>query len=125
MVIDVASKRIQLIAPNVVPDHVMWMGLPDTLEVLVQKYDVDEAIYADKLNDILASASIVYTLPITKTDKVQAANLCNPQQSKTLHTAFAESRAIKAQWEVDIIREANRISSYAHNKVYFEFTVLP
>lgn len=117
MVIDIASKHIQLIAPNVNPDHVMWMGLPDTLETLVAKYDVDEAIYADKLNDILTSASIVYTLPITKTDKVQTAKLCNAQQSKTLHTAFAEARAIKAKWEVDIIREANRISSYAHNKV--------
>lgn len=119
MVINIATKRIQLIAPNLNPEHVMWMGLPDSLEILVAKYDVDEAIYADKLNEILATASIVYTLPITKIGAVDAATvkLCDAQQSKKLHTAFAESRAIKAQWEVDIIREANRISSYAHNKV--------
>jgi Xaa-Pro dipeptidase len=119
LVIDIATKRIQLISPNVNPEHVMWMGLPDSLETLASKYDVDEAVYVDKLNDILSTASIVYTLPITKNGAVDTSKvkLCNAQQSKKLHTAFAESRAIKAQWEVDIIREANRISSYAHNKV--------
>ena len=121
VVIDIATKRIQLIAPNVNPDHVMWMGMPDSLETLVAKYDVDEAIYEDKLEGILSSASLVYTLPINKNTKVDASKvkLCQAEQSKQLHTAFADARAYKAQWEIDIIREANRISSYAHNKVCF------
>lgn len=99
----------------------MWMGLPDSLETLVSAYDVDEAIYADKLDDILSAASIVYTLPITKTDKVDTSKvkLCSADESHKLHVAFAEARIVKAQWEVDIIREANRISSYAHNKVNY------
>lgn len=119
LVINIATKRVQLIAPNVNPDHVMWMGLPDSLETLTAKYDVDEAIYADKLEEILSAASMVYTLPINKKDKIDASKikLCDAQESKKLHTAFAESRAYKAQWEIDIIREANRISSYAHNKL--------
>lgn len=92
--------------------------MPDSLETLTAKYDVDEAIYVDRLSEILASASAVYTLPIMKTDKLDSnVKLCNADQSKKLHTAFAESRAYKADWEVDTIREANRISSYAHNKV--------
>lgn len=97
----------------------MWMGMPDSLETLIAKYDVDEVVYADKLENILSAASIVYTLPINKKENVDASKvkLCDAQESKKLHTAFADSRAIKAQWEVDIIREANRISSYAHNKV--------
>ncbi|GAA5815658.1 hypothetical protein MFLAVUS_009171 [Mucor flavus] len=118
VVIDIATKRIQLISPNVDPEHVMWMGMPDSLETLAAKYDVDEAIYVDKLSEILASASAVYTLPIMKTDKIASnVKLCGADQSKNLHTAFAESRAYKADWEVDTIREANRISSYAHNKL--------
>lgn len=92
--------------------------MPDSLEVLAAKYDVDEAIYVDKLNNILSSASTVYTLPITKTNQLGSdIKLCTDDQKKKLHTAFAESRAYKADWEIDIIREANRISSYAHNKV--------
>lgn len=97
----------------------MWMGLPDTLETLVNKYDVDDALYVDKLDQRLAEASIVYTLPITKTNKIDASNikLCNAEQSKQLHTAFAKARSIKADWEVEIIRKANEISSIAHAKV--------
>lgn len=97
----------------------MWMGLPDTLETLVSKYDVDDAYYIDTLNQRLAQASAVYTLPITKTNKIDAANvkLCNAEQSKQLHTAFAKARSIKADWEVEIIRKANEISSIAHAKV--------
>ncbi|OBZ86136.1 putative Xaa-Pro aminopeptidase pepP [Choanephora cucurbitarum] len=112
-IIDIATKRIQLVSPNLDPAHVMWMGLPDSLETLMEKYDIDEAIYVDQLNDRLASASIVYTLPIFthQTDKI---HWCSSEQSKALHTAFAESRAIKADWEVALIREANRISSEAH-----------
>lgn len=93
--------------------------MPDSLETLVAKYDVDEVVYEDKLEEILSAASIVYTLPINKRENIDASKikLCDAQESKKLHTAFAESRAIKAQWEIDIIREANRISSYAHNKV--------
>ncbi|CAO3642318.1 unnamed protein product [Mucor hiemalis] len=96
LVINIATKKTHLIAPNVNPDHVMWMGMPNSLETLIAKYDVDEVVYADKLENILSAASIVYTLPINKKENVDAS---------------------KAQWEVDIIREANRISSYAHNKL--------
>jgi Xaa-Pro dipeptidase len=99
------------------------MGLPDSLDTLMAKYDIDEAIYADQLNARLASASIVYTLPIVNTSKVGAGvKLCSAEQSKQLHTAFADARAIKSEWEVEIIRKANKISSDAHVKVKRHFS---
>jgi Xaa-Pro dipeptidase len=118
VIIDIATKQIQLISPNLDPAHVMWMGLPDSLDTLMAKYDIDEAIYVDQLNARLASASIVYTLPIANTSKVgTGVKLCSADQSKQLHTAFADARAIKSDWEVEIIRQANKISSDAHVKV--------
>jgi Xaa-Pro dipeptidase len=118
VLIDIATHRIQLVSPNLDEDAVMWMGLPDDLETLVQKYDVDEALYVDRLPSVLSKAPIVYTLPITPTDKVDGSvRWCSEQDKKALYTAFAEARAIKSDWEVDMIRKANRISSDAHVKV--------
>lgn len=119
VVIDLSTNKITLVSPNLDPDAVMWMGLPDTLDQLKEKYDIDEAIYFDKLNDTLSSAPVVYTLPITKTDALDKSKvkLCDQNESKLLYSAFAEARAIKADWEIEIIRKANQISSDAHMKV--------
>lgn len=116
--IDIATKHIKLVSPNLDPENVMWMGLPDSLETLVAKYDVDEAVYVDTLEATLAAAPIVYTLPIF-TGASSTIAFSNDVQSKALHTAFAEARAFKADWEVEIIRKANKISSDAHVKVSF------
>ncbi|KAI7901048.1 peptidase M24, structural domain-containing protein, partial [Cokeromyces recurvatus] len=116
--IDIETKHVRLFAPNVNPELVMWMGMPDSLEELKAKYDVDEVVYVDQLAQHLLSASIVYTLPITKTDKLDSEiKLCSSEESKKLHTAFAEARAIKSDWEIEIIRKANEISSNAHVKL--------
>ncbi|KAI9471819.1 MAG: peptidase M24, structural domain-containing protein [Benjaminiella poitrasii] len=116
--IDIKTGHVCLYAPNINPEHVMWMGMPDSLETLMAKYDVDEAVYVDQLDQQLLSASTVYTLPITKTDKFQAnIKLCTAEESKKLHNAFAEARAVKSEWEIEIIRKANEISSNAHEKL--------
>ncbi|ORE01438.1 hypothetical protein BCV72DRAFT_339415 [Rhizopus microsporus var. microsporus] len=119
VVIDLSTNKITLVSPNLDPDAVMWMGLPDTLDQLKEKYDIDEAVYFDKLNGILSSAPVVYTLPITKTDALDKSKvkLCDQNESKLLYSAFAEARAIKADWEIEIIRKANQISSDAHMKL--------
>ncbi|CDH56841.1 xaa-pro aminopeptidase [Lichtheimia corymbifera JMRC:FSU:9682] len=119
VVIDIATQRIQLFAPAVNPDDVIWMGLPDSLETLQSKYDVDEALYVDDLNKRLAESNVVYTIPIAKTDLLdtERVKLAGDEDKKKLYAAFCEARAIKADWEVDIIRQSNKISSDAHAKV--------
>lgn len=126
VVIDVATQRIRLFAPAVNPDDVIWMGLPDSLETLQSKYDVDEALYVDDLNKHLAEANIVYTIPIAKTDLLdtERVKLAGDEDKKKLYAAFCEARAIKADWEVEIIRQSNKISSDAHAKVHAELIFL-
>ncbi|KAI9312284.1 peptidase M24, structural domain-containing protein [Dichotomocladium elegans] len=118
-VVDIATQRIQLFAPPVNPDDVVWMGLPDSLETLEAKYDIDQALYADKLNDRLAEADIVYTIPVAKTQAIDTSRvkLANEEDNKKLYAAFCEARLIKADWEIDLIKRANEISSGAHVKV--------
>lgn len=122
VVIDIATQRIKLFAPAVNPDDVIWMGLPDSLETLKSKYDVDEALYVDDLNKHLSEASVVYTIPIAKTDLLDAerVKLASDEDKNKLYAAFCEARAVKADWEVDIIRQANKISSDAHVKVQYQ-----
>ncbi|KAG0163688.1 hypothetical protein DFQ28_011363 [Apophysomyces sp. BC1034] len=119
VVIDLATKRVQLVAPPVNPEDVMWMGMPDSLETLATKYDVDEVIYLNELNDALSKASVVYTLPIVSTKKLDLTRvkLANEVQNKPLYTAFCDARAIKADWEIELIRHSNKISSDAHIKL--------
>ncbi|KAG2216266.1 hypothetical protein INT45_006067 [Circinella minor] len=117
VVIDVATERIQLIAPPVNPDDVVWMGYPDSLETLQTKYDVDEAIYSTELDARLKAASVVYTIPhfnVTFNEDVKAAS---EEDNKALYAAICEARIIKSDWEIEVMRKANKISSDAHIKV--------
>ncbi|KAI8372777.1 peptidase M24, structural domain-containing protein [Radiomyces spectabilis] len=119
VVIDLATQQVELYAPNINPDHVMWMGMPDSLETLRAKYDIDEAFYVDKLNERLSKASTVYTLPIAdrKLLEESKASVADADKNKALYTAFVEARCVKADWEVEVIRQANKISSDAHVKL--------
>ncbi|KAI8086706.1 peptidase M24, structural domain-containing protein [Halteromyces radiatus] len=120
VVIDIATKKTILVAPNIDPDHVMWMGLPDTLEEMQAKYDVDQVVYADKLNALVQTASKIYTLPISKTTAIDSVSskLVDAAGQKKLENAFIDARLIKADWEVEIMRKANKISSDAHIKLW-------
>ncbi|CAO3626203.1 unnamed protein product [Cunninghamella echinulata] len=117
VIINLNQPKIILVAPNVDPDHVMWLGLPDSLETLQEKYDVDQVIYAKELDDLLKSASKVYTLPITKTT-ISGVSYANDQERNALNVAFQEARIIKSEWEIEIMRKANKISSDAHIKLW-------
>ncbi|KAI7865149.1 peptidase M24, structural domain-containing protein [Spinellus fusiger] len=114
VIIDIITQHIQLIAPNVNPDDVMWMGMPDDLNTLMNKYDVDEVLYVYQLEKHLEAASTVYTLPNTKHDFSPSVSLAD---TKALSVAFGEARAVKKEWEVALIRHANTISSNAHIKL--------
>lgn len=102
------------------PDAVIWMGMPDSLETLMQKYDVDEALYAegDALQKRLSQASVVYTIPITDTSSFLDIKWAGDEDRKKLYRAFCEARAVKDDWEIELIKKANQISSDAHIKVY-------
>ncbi|KAI9276796.1 peptidase M24, structural domain-containing protein [Phascolomyces articulosus] len=118
VVIDVATKRIQLFAPPVNPDDVVWMGYPDSLETLQTKYDVDEALYTTDLDARLKEASAVYTIPhFNLTFKDEAIKSASTEDNDALYAAISEARIVKADWEIEVMRKANKISSDAHVKV--------
>ncbi|ORY95773.1 peptidase M24, structural domain-containing protein [Syncephalastrum racemosum] len=116
VIVDIATQRIELYAPALDPDAVVWMGLPDSIETMKSKYDVDEVLYVTDMAARLSAASVVYTPPIAKKDGLTA-QWADEKLNKALYAAICEARAVKADWEVDLIRMANKISSDAHVKV--------
>lgn len=119
VVIDVATQQVELFAPPVDPDLVIWMGEPDSIEQLKEKYDVDQVVYADQLESRLASASVVYSIPIANTKALDASKIkfAAIEDNERLYAAFCEARAVKSDWEIALIRQANDISSNAHIQV--------
>ncbi|GAB5585713.1 hypothetical protein Unana1_00613 [Umbelopsis nana] len=121
VVISLSTGKITLIAPDIVPDHVMWMGLPDTPEQLLTKYDVNEVVYASKLGEVLQkeNSEKIYTLSICDTASLPQ-NFQSKVDKVALKQAIYEARMYKAQWEVELMRMANKISSDAHIKLMKE-----
>ncbi|KAL1927765.1 hypothetical protein VTP01DRAFT_3586 [Rhizomucor pusillus] len=116
VVIDLATQKVELYAPPVDPDLVIWMGEPESLEEMQSKYDVDQVVYADQLECRLASASVVYSIPIANTKALDVSKIkfAAADDNERLYSAFCEARAVKSDWEIALIRQANDISSNAH-----------
>lgn len=121
VVVSLSTGKITLIAPDIIPDHVMWMGLPDTPEQLLTKYDVDEVVCASKLGDVLQKENPdkIYTLAICDILSLHQ-NFQSKVDKESLQTAIQEARMYKAKWEVELMRKANKISSDAHIKLMKE-----
>ncbi|KAG2183335.1 hypothetical protein INT43_006340 [Umbelopsis isabellina] len=121
VVVSLSSGNITLIAPDIVEDHVMWMGLPDTPEQLKNKYDVHEVVYASQLEQVLQKENPekIYTLSICDVTAIPK-NLQSKVDKDSLQPAIYDARLYKAQWEVELMREINKISSDAHIKLMKE-----
>ncbi|OZJ02587.1 hypothetical protein BZG36_03656 [Bifiguratus adelaidae] len=115
-VFDLNHRKSILFAPPVNQDAVIWMGLPPTLEELVQKYDVDEAYYSDQLESQLEklSPSVIHVFDVYDLSKSFPAAWRSNLVYEKLRTALAEARVFKTEWEIEALRKINIISSEAH-----------
>jgi Xaa-Pro dipeptidase len=117
---EVARDFLTLWLPKSDPRRIFYDGRGSTPEEAMAKYDIDEAKYIKPDVDIawlikMCGASIKNTLLLDKqiTTHSQTAR-SNPD---VLRHAMDSCRAIKDANEIELIREANRISSEAHRQV--------
>ena len=117
---EVARDFLTLWLPKSDPRRIFYDGRGSTPEEAMAKYDIDEAKYIKPDADIawllkMCGASIKNTLLLDKqiTTHSQTAR-SNPD---VLRHAMESCRAIKDANEIELIREANRISSEAHRQV--------
>ncbi|KAH7120782.1 putative Xaa-Pro aminopeptidase [Dendryphion nanum] len=118
---DFESEKLTLFIPPVVPEEVIWSGLPMSVEEAKEKYDVDEVFTTSDVNSFLTSTSAtpqstIYAIPTQISDHVTFLSFAN-KNLELLKPAIEYSRVIKTPYEIALIRKANAISTAAHTAV--------
>ncbi|KAF7557349.1 hypothetical protein G7046_g6049 [Stylonectria norvegica] len=119
---EIARDRLTLWIPYVEPRQVLWYGsTPDVIEAM-RRYNVDEVRYTAQLSKFLhvhlTPATTLYILHPEQGPKLAD----RPRGQKhinysKLRPAMDQARVIKTDFEIELIRRANSISSEAHRKV--------
>jgi Xaa-Pro dipeptidase len=106
--------RHHLFIPPADPLVTMWSVAPPTLEESRAKFDSDSIQYTTELETLVSGfKGTIHTLPPTMEFPSLPSYLKN-QVEDGLRTALHIARMVKTDYEIELIREANRISSGAH-----------
>ena len=118
--------RAHLVGPKLPISVTMWSGEPDSNDVLQKTYGVDHVLYDSELEGLLDGLAMAAdgSLELHTLDYgfAGAQNALPPKHRNTLvkgkmDWALYETRLIKSEAEVGLLREANRLSCLAHAKL--------
>jgi Xaa-Pro dipeptidase len=119
----IASDELTLYIPPLDPESVIWSGLPLSPTQAQQLYDVDRVLLTTEINPTLAhlgslvgSKGVVYAIPEQVSEGITFLPFSDTEFS-ILKEAIEETRAIKDQYEIALIRKANDITAQAHTAV--------
>lgn len=101
------AKKLTLYLPPVDEDDIMWSGLPLSPEQALKIYDVDEVKFSDSLEADIKQLVNVITIP-------DGASTLDVATSPKLLEALDETRMIKDEYELDLMRHAAKISDNSH-----------
>lgn len=113
----VLKDKLTLFLPDVDADDIMWSGLPLSPEDALKEYDVDEVLYAKDVENTLKSLKEknvnIYTTDI---DEYSTKPFSKDVISGDIDFFYAldESRLIKDEFEVELMRHAARITDNCH-----------
>jgi len=115
-----SSIKHQLFIPPAAPLETIWSVAPPTLDEANKRFDSDEIAHTSALSDALKDIGLVmlHTLPSTTEYPALPPAVLDclgaNQPAEHLFTALHIARLTKDEAEIALIREANRISSAAH-----------
>lgn len=101
------AKKLTLYLPPVDEDDIMWSGLPLSPEQALKIYDVDDVKFSDTLEADVKQLVNVITIP-------DGASTLDVATSPKLLEALDETRMIKDEYELDLMRHAAKISDNSH-----------
>lgn len=107
VVYSIAKDVLTLYLSPVDKDDIMWSGLPLSLKQAHAIYDVDEVKYSTDLAEDLEAAGRVLSIEPSKEFAIV-------QESSMLLEALDETRMIKDEFELDLMRKAAAISDNSH-----------
>lgn len=119
---DIQSSKSILFIPPIDPEDVIWSGLPVTIDDALKLYDVDEVRLTTEINATLAELaaanpkSTVFALDGQVSDHIKL-DAFEKKDLKSLKRAIETARIVKDEYEVALIRKANKISGEAHAAV--------
>lgn len=75
-VMDVSRRRSVLFMPRLPPEYAVWMGAIHSPEYFRRKYEVDEVLFSDQLDEFMSRAdpTVLYTLKGLNSDSGNAAS---------------------------------------------------
>lgn len=107
------SDKLTIYLPNVDKEDIMWSGLPLSKEEAAKKFDADEIKYAaDIASDLKELKNKSYTTDINKFNMDFSTYLV--EKDEDFFYALDEARAIKDEYEIELMRHAAKITDNCH-----------
>lgn len=108
------TDKLTLYLPEIDKEDVMWSGLPLTIEESKAKYDFDEVKYVTELEADLESlkSSVIFTTDVN-TNNEKFKQYLTPSD-KSFFLAMDESRLIKDEYEIELMRHAAKLTDNCH-----------
>ncbi|KAI1469556.1 metallopeptidase family M24-domain-containing protein [Daldinia caldariorum] len=126
---DIAADKLTLWIPFTPPATILWFGKTPTLEECLAKSDVHDVKYIGELPAYLSARlttiKSLYALrsaQLPKFDGFEQLRSSLKIDVTSLQPAMDESRVIKSDYEIAMIRRANQISSAAHRKTALQLS---
>ncbi|KAJ5578533.1 uncharacterized protein N7459_007497 [Penicillium hispanicum] len=120
---DVALDLLTLYVPDFDLHRAIWMGPTLSREDAQDRYDVDRVLYHSSLQPELerwlserVQNSLLYLVHESEMPKGLPTEL--PLDSRQLMPAMDAARGIKDEYEIRMIRQANKVSALAHRKIF-------
>ncbi|KAI9370070.1 peptidase M24, structural domain-containing protein [Aspergillus egyptiacus] len=119
---DIRNDFLTLYVPDFDLQHAIWMGPTLTVDEARQRYDVDRVRYYAALQGDLATWVDRYNkdCPIYILHPTQKPNIPAPElllDDASLIPAMNAAREVKDEYEIRMIRQANKISGFAHREI--------
>ena len=121
---EINNNRLTLFMPPVDPETIIWDGMPLRPEEALAKYDIDTALPSTALSTTLETIgrqhqdtqATVFTIPGHVGKGIQFPTAMKVD-SHALKNAVDESRVVKDEYEIALLKKAIDISCAAHRAV--------
>ncbi|KAI0184651.1 putative Xaa-Pro aminopeptidase [Xylaria flabelliformis] len=121
---DIEADKLTLWIPYTPPATILWFGNTPSPEACLARSDVHDVKYNKLLSEYLSSrlskVKTLYVLRASQLPKFAEFDSLKPRlhiDTTSLQPVMDEARVIKSDYEIDMIRKANAVSSEAHREV--------
>ncbi|TRX88522.1 hypothetical protein FHL15_010561 [Xylaria flabelliformis] len=121
---DIEADKLTLWIPYTPPATILWFGNTPSPEACLAKSDVHDVKYnkllSEYLNSRLSKVKTLYVLRASQLPKFAEFDSLKPRlhiDTTSLQPVMDEARVIKSDYEIQMIRKANAVSSEAHREV--------